>query len=483
MHMGAKGLTVSRWENKYVIGLTGNIAVGKSLVRQMLQHLGAYTIDADELTHQVMTPGAPAHQPVIEMFGKWLLDDQQRINRTALGSVVFNHPDALAKLEGIIHPIVQQFSSVLITRAKQRVIVIEAIKLLEGSFASAVDAVWVVDAPVDQQVKRLMEKRKMPLEEARKRIGVQNAQADKLARATLVIRNGGTPDDTWKQVQAGWNQVLRATGQAPAPEAAPVVVQPPRPAPAPAPVAPGPSPTAANGGQRGEARPAAAPPAPQAARPSPQPQAPTPPTLPVRPPGMTLAAQTPPPASGIRPLTQQTPAAQTPPMAPPPALANDIHVRRGMPDHAEAIANFITRSSGKPTDRMNVMLTFGQKSYMLAESKSAGLLGVIGFQVENLITRIDELYVDPSAPREPMLRALLVAVEEASASLQSELSLIFLPITSPQEWGRAILNGGYQLLNLDRVRVPAWREAAHELMSDDLVGFMKPLGERVIDPI
>jgi dephospho-CoA kinase len=76
---------VSRWENKYVIGLTGNIAVGKSVVRQMLQHLGAYTIDADGLSHQAMMPGAPAYKPVIDMFGRFLLDEEGRINRSGWG--------------------------------------------------------------------------------------------------------------------------------------------------------------------------------------------------------------------------------------------------------------------------------------------------------------------------------------------------------------------------------------------------------------
>ncbi|HYO88330.1 MAG TPA: dephospho-CoA kinase, partial [Candidatus Limnocylindrales bacterium] len=75
--------------DKYVIGLTGNIAVGKSVVRQMLQHLGAYTIDADSLSHQAMAPGAPAYAPVVDMFGKIALNDDGTVNRAMLGSIVF----------------------------------------------------------------------------------------------------------------------------------------------------------------------------------------------------------------------------------------------------------------------------------------------------------------------------------------------------------------------------------------------------------
>src|SRR5436853_4668864 len=96
---------VGRWANKYVIGLTGNIGMGKSLVRKMAEHLGAYTIDADGLAHQVMAPGAPAYIPVLETFGKWIMDSEKRIDRGKLGAVAFSHPEALARLEALTHPI------------------------------------------------------------------------------------------------------------------------------------------------------------------------------------------------------------------------------------------------------------------------------------------------------------------------------------------------------------------------------------------
>src|SRR5262245_51958638 len=110
----------------------------------MLQHLGAYTVDADGLVHQAMAPGAPAYQPVIDMFGRFILDDRKEINRAMLGTIAFTFPDAMTKLEAITHPVVIQAISTLAGRAKQRVVVIEAIKLLESSLADAVDTVWVV---------------------------------------------------------------------------------------------------------------------------------------------------------------------------------------------------------------------------------------------------------------------------------------------------------------------------------------------------
>src|SRR5262245_52167240 len=206
------GTAVGRWANKYVIGLTGNIGMGKSLVRKMLEHLGAYTIDADGLAHQVMAPGAPAYQPVIETFGRWILDKENKVERTKLGAVVFSHPEALARLEALTHPIVGHGIDTLVSRAKQPIVVIEAIKLLETPMGGQVDAIWVVDAAPQIQLERLMGKRGMSEYEARKRIETQNPQREKLAKASVVITNNGTPQDVWVQVEREWNKITAARG-------------------------------------------------------------------------------------------------------------------------------------------------------------------------------------------------------------------------------------------------------------------------------
>ena len=94
---------MSKWPGKYIIGLTGNIATGKSVVRRMLEHLGAYTIDADALSHRAISKDAPGYKPVIETFGKWILNPDGQINRSKLGGLVFRDPEALSKL-GKYHP-------------------------------------------------------------------------------------------------------------------------------------------------------------------------------------------------------------------------------------------------------------------------------------------------------------------------------------------------------------------------------------------
>lgn len=438
---------MSRWEGKYVIGLTGNIAVGKSVVRQMLQHLGAYTIDADGLTHQAMSPGAPAYQPIVEMFGKWIVQDDGSINRALLGSIVFSHPEGLAKLEAIVHPVVHQAIVTLVARAKQPVIVIEAIKLLESNLNTMVDSIWVVDASPEAQLQRLMEKRKMSLEEARKRIVAQGSQADKLPRANVIIMNDGNVEDTWKQVQASWNDVRRQLmGANLAAPATPTVN----------------ANVSAMSGQRTASAPPAAPRTATGEAPA------------IR--KLGTGQLTPlPTVQPLRPQAQPQPA---------PIDTHGIHVKRGMPGNAEAIAKFRTRVTGRPTDRMEVMLAFGQKSFLLAVDQDDNLVGLSGWQVENLITRVDEFYVDMSVPREAVIRVLVNAIEDASRELQSEVSFIFLPATTPVEIVQSFLANGYNFLKIEEVKFPAWREAAHEMLSGEGQALIKQLRtDRVLKPI
>ncbi|GAB1422486.1 hypothetical protein MASR2M15_27200 [Anaerolineales bacterium] len=175
----------------------------------MLQHEGAYTIDADGLTHQAMMPGAPAYKPIISQFGQFIVGPDGRINRQMLGQIVFNNPQALKALEDIVHPVVRNAIDVLAKRAKQRVVVIEAIKLLESDWVKDVNAVWVVDAKPETQYKRLIVKRKMTPEEAKQRILSQGSQKVKLERAHVVIHNNANVEETWKQVKTQWGEIRK----------------------------------------------------------------------------------------------------------------------------------------------------------------------------------------------------------------------------------------------------------------------------------
>lgn len=410
---------MSRWPNKYVIGLTGNIAVGKSVVRQMAQHLGAYPIDADALAHQAMQPGAPAYKPIVETFGQLILDGDKRINRQMLGSIVFSNPAALKKLEDITHPIIRQAIVALVSRAKQPIVIIEAIKLLEGDLADAVDEVWVVNASPKAQYVRLIEKRKMPAAEAEQRIRAQAPQAEKLKRANVVIQNDGNVEETWKQVQTAWNAIQQKM-QAQAATTVPV-------------------------------RPAAVPAAPATPAAAPAPAEP----------------ETVEETGGVRVDTA------------------GVNIKRGMPGNAEAIARFISAHGGSATTRMDVMMAFGQKSFLLAQNDAGDITGMLGWQVENLITRVDEFYMDVVANRPAVVAALLRAMEDASKELQSEVAFLFLPLTMPADTIRLFLDHGYEPATVKDIKIPAWREALQEVAQNEgsQILHKKLRKDRVLTPI
>ena len=199
---------MSAWPGKYVIGLTGNIATGKSVVRKMLEHLGVYGIDADALAHRATAQGSPGYRPVVDTFGKWILSSDGQIDRAKLARVVFADPEALVQLEAIVHPLVAQAVDILVRRAPRQVVVVEAIKLIESGLAEKCDSIWVTYAPQELQLARLMQKRKTSEAVARQRISVQPLQEKKTAVAHVIIRNDGSFEDTWQQVYAAWQKAF-----------------------------------------------------------------------------------------------------------------------------------------------------------------------------------------------------------------------------------------------------------------------------------
>ncbi len=195
------------WPGKTIIGLTGNIAMGKSLARRLLKELGAFTIDADQVAHAVIRRGQPAHAAIVQAFGDHILDADGEIVRSKLAEIVFSEPASLRQLEAITHPAVRRRIETLVRAAESDVVVIEAIKLLEGALREAVDAVWVVDAPPASQLSRLVEQRGMTKAQAQQRIAAQNSQAEKLAAADVIIRNAGSLAETRAQVVAAWHKM------------------------------------------------------------------------------------------------------------------------------------------------------------------------------------------------------------------------------------------------------------------------------------
>lgn len=194
------------------IGLTGNIATGKSTVLAYLQQRGAAVIDADKLAHQTMMPGALAYNAIVAAFGPTVVARDGAIDRQALGAIVFTDAAKLAQLEAIVHPAVFELAQQVLAATTAPVVVIEAIKLLEsGRLLRLCDEVWVVVADETTQLRRLMETRNMSEVEARRRMAAQSPQAEKVEQATRVIENNGDWHALHAQLDHIWNELMATT--------------------------------------------------------------------------------------------------------------------------------------------------------------------------------------------------------------------------------------------------------------------------------
>jgi dephospho-CoA kinase len=192
---------------KYVIGLTGNIGSGKSTVLAMLAQLGARIVDADDLVHQVMDRGTPVWQAVVDTFGEAVLDEGGRIDRKKLGSVVFDDPQALKRLEEIVHPAVDESFLELVRNAEEPVMAVEAVKLIESGVHHVLSSLWLVTCPEEERLRRLVEGRGADPEDVQERLRAQMPEEEQARWADVVIDNSGTLDQTWEQVKAEWERI------------------------------------------------------------------------------------------------------------------------------------------------------------------------------------------------------------------------------------------------------------------------------------
>jgi len=190
-----------------IIGLTGNIATGKSTVTGMLAQLGAYTIDADQVVHRLLDTDATVQSEVVARFGPGVRTPGGMMDRGRLGAIAFSSPAAMRDLEMILHPRVGAQVDKMIARCDASVVVVEAIKLLESELHRRCQSIWVTTCQEEDQINRLMRDRDMTREEALARIRSQPPQAAKVARADVVIDTSGTLDQTKEQVEQAWRML------------------------------------------------------------------------------------------------------------------------------------------------------------------------------------------------------------------------------------------------------------------------------------
>lgn len=195
------------------VGLTGGIASGKTAVSDALRTRGAVVIDADVLAREVVEPGTPGLSAVVDRFGPDVLTDDGRLDREALGRLVFADPAARRDLEAIIHPAVRARAAELEAATAPGSVVVHVIPLLvETGQQDDYDLLVVVDVAADRQRERLRRRSGLDAEAAEARIMAQATRAARLEVADVVLDNNGTSDDLSEQVDRLWRDLrTRAT--------------------------------------------------------------------------------------------------------------------------------------------------------------------------------------------------------------------------------------------------------------------------------
>jgi dephospho-CoA kinase len=199
-----------------VIGLTGGIASGKSTVAQFLKELGAVTIDADKVGHEAFKPDSETWREVVNAFGKEILAPDGEIDRRKLGGIVFSDPQALARLNQIVHPRIYALVKARIEDYRRRgvkVVVLELPLLVEVSLAlragqptlsDEVDEIWVTAAPESVVLKRLKDKGGLSEPQSRARIRSQLPSEERLKHADVVIETDCGLDELKAKVAKLW---------------------------------------------------------------------------------------------------------------------------------------------------------------------------------------------------------------------------------------------------------------------------------------
>lgn len=194
----------------YLIGLTGGIASGKSVVADRLASHGAVVVDADVLARRVVEPGQPALEDIVREFGAGMLTADGTLDRAALGAIIFADPERRNQLNRITHPRIRDLATTLIREAADRdpnAVIVHDVPLLAetaGAWPHDYDLIVVVDASAETRVSRLMELRGLTREEAFHRVNAQATDAERLAIADVVIDSDGDLPSTLRQADELW---------------------------------------------------------------------------------------------------------------------------------------------------------------------------------------------------------------------------------------------------------------------------------------
>lgn len=203
-----------------IVGLTGGMGSGKSTVSALLAERGAVVIDADRTARQVVEPGGPAYQPLIDHFGAGIVLGDGSLDRAAIAARAFSDPGDLAALNAITHPaIAAEMARQVAAQVGTDHVVVLDIPLLTGASRASygLAGVIVVDIPDDLAVRRLVEQRGLTEEDIRARMAAQVSRAERGQLADVIIDNRGSRDDLERRVDQVWvwiEDLARANGSA-----------------------------------------------------------------------------------------------------------------------------------------------------------------------------------------------------------------------------------------------------------------------------
>ena len=450
-----------QWPRKTIIGLTGNIATGKSAIMKLAEEAGALLIDADMVVHSIMDHDSSMQAAIAVAFGPMVRLADGRINRAVLGELVFKDPTAMRDLEQMIHPAVRKEIAARIDQSEKLVVMIEAIKLLDGDLKGMCDQVWVTRCPAQRQIERLVICRGMEPSAAKQRVEMQGSQEAKIAMSDVVFDTHGSMENTRKQFLLAWRRVFGADPMmkaklAEVPLTVAAASSPPLTPSTPSTQAPRPlerpTPTA---------KPATEKPAPKPVEKAPEK-----------------------PAEKTGAPARPQPIATIPPIAPAPVSGEEITIRRARPSDVPTILLHLNKATAGQVkmSRAELLMALGERSYFIAQSGSTTHI-VTGWHIENLIARIDQLYIYPPESVTFALDPILKDIEKSAIQHFCEIMVAFLPNDQVDRLGGYLAYNDYQILNVENLpRV--WKQAVQESQPANTLAMIKILREdRITSPI
>lgn len=410
-----------RWPDKVIVGLTGNIATGKSTILRLAEEMGALALDADDAVHEILAADPGAQQAIVDAFGPGVRLADGAIDRAAVANIVFNDQQALDLLEQILHPRVRHRLLERIDRSPAAVVFIEAIKLLEGGLAAVCDQIWVTRCSAQTQVQRLMNYRELDERTALMRVNAQSSQEMKAAAADVIIDTDGTLDETKAYFQLAWNRLQRRRlNNASLTEGLPKTAM----------LEPGARDNLASD-QDGDSLP------------------------------------------GNEPATIRT---YRPTAARNTELfGQGIVVRRAHPTDIPAIIRVIEQASlgaVKP-ERDSLMRDFGERGYLIGQQDDE-ISAIAGWNADNLVATIDCIYVHPPDAIPVTGAAVFQEIEVTANELTCEVILALPDENGPPEIRRLLAEQGFSYVvpaTLPRV----WREAVADALPRSTTVMMKVL--------